>query len=308
MKKKKGLIFGIIIVILSTTALFISEKIYTDKYNSTQMERDNLSDIPNDTINELYEDSLVCVSGQITLNEKLEDSKFGVSVKSPKLIREVEMYQYKQDGNKYTKVWSSELYDTSYSTEYKNPVSMPYGSTSYFASDVMVGAFRLSFDQLSNLDADKYYTEFNQSVISSLGYTIEGKYITNSNDINNPSIGDIRISFKYNDYKDVSILAVQKSDTFDPYNSSNGTIINEVVSGIKTGEEILDEISGLNKIIVYGTKVLFTIINIIGLYLVFNNLKKRKKKILFKSPILSSIITGILLSLFMIVVPYLLFK
>ena len=85
----------------------------------------------------------------------------------------------------------------------------------------MIGAFKLSFEQLNNLDANKYFDEFNQNIISSLGYVIHGKYITNSSDINNPKIGDIRITFKYNDYKEMSVLAVQKSNTFESYNSSS---------------------------------------------------------------------------------------
>ena len=104
MRKKKGILFGIIIVIVSITLLYLNESKYINIYESTQVERDNLSNIENDMINDLYEDSLVCVSGKVSVNETLSDSKFGVSVRTPKLVRVVEMYQYKPVGNKYTKV------------------------------------------------------------------------------------------------------------------------------------------------------------------------------------------------------------
>lgn len=312
MKNKRGIIFGLIIILVSIVLLIMNENKYINIYKSMQIERDNVTDIENDMVNDLYEDSLVCVSGKVSINETLKDSKFGVSVKSPKLVRVVEMYQYKQNGNKYNKVWSSELFDTSYSEEYKNPVSMPYSSTSYFASDVKVGAFRLSFEQLSNLDANKYYSEFNQNIISSLGYVINDKYITNSSDINNPKIGDIRISFKYNDYKEISVLALQKSDTFETYNSSNGEVINEVVKGIKTGNEILDDISDNNKILLWGLRVVLTITSMIGFILILNNFKKLNKKVLLlgnvKHTLIVSIILSISLSLLVISIPYLFYN
>ena len=62
--------------------------------------------------------------------------------------------------------------------------------------DIIQSVDEAVFEQLNNLDANKYFDEFNQNIISSLGYVIHGKYITNSSDINNPKIGDIRISFK----------------------------------------------------------------------------------------------------------------
>ena len=212
MRKKKGIIFGIIIVIVSITLLYLNENKYINIYKSMQIERDNLSNIENDMVNDLYEDSLVCVRGKVSVNETLSDSKFGVSVRTPKLVRVVEMYQYKPVGDKYTEVWSDELFDTSYNEEYKNPVSIPYSSASYYASEVMIGAFRLSFEQLSNLDTDKYFNEFNQSIISSLGYVIHDNYITNSSDINNPKISIIKIENKNINREITNILMLRFLD------------------------------------------------------------------------------------------------
>ena len=43
MRKKKGILFGIIIVIVSITLLYLNESKYINIYESTQVERDNLS-------------------------------------------------------------------------------------------------------------------------------------------------------------------------------------------------------------------------------------------------------------------------
>ena len=54
MRKKKGIIFGIIILIVSITLLYLNENKYINIYKSTQIERDNLSNIENDMVNDLY--------------------------------------------------------------------------------------------------------------------------------------------------------------------------------------------------------------------------------------------------------------
>ena len=164
------------------------------------------------------------------------------------------------------------------------------------------------FAAITCKDTNKYYNEFNQNIISSLGYVINDKYITNSSDINNPKIGDIRISFKYNDYKEITVLALQKSDTFETYNSSNGENINVVVNGIKTGNEVLDDISNNNIILLWGLRVILFITNIIGFILILNNFKKLNKKVILLGSVNHTLIVSIILSislcLLMISIPY----
>lgn len=280
--------FFYILLLVFSSLLGFNEKKLIDNLIDTETERINLTNISSDTVNDLYNDTLVCVNGKLNINGSLNDDDFGVSIKTSKLTRIVEMYQWKEVDNKYKKVWSSELYNNS-NNEYNNPDTMPYGSTTYYASDVMIGEFRLSFEQIDSLETNKYYIDYDYEKISGLGYTISGNYITNSNDIKNPNIGDIRISFKYNDYEDVTVLATQNNNTFDTYITSGGEELNMVVSGIKEGEDLLS----LNPLEIW----IIRIISVIGIFISYILSPKYDFK--------KSISYGILTSILLISIPWL---
>ena len=110
----------------------------------------------------------------------------------------------------------------------------------------------------------------------------------------------------------MSVLAVQKSNTFESYNSSNGTVINKTVDGIKTGEEILDELSNNNQILLWISRVVLTVISMFGILLILNNLKKLNKKVMLlghvKNTFITSILLSICLSLLVISIPYLFYN
>lgn len=282
MKNNNKITIFYILLLVFCALLGSNEKKLINNLIDTETERSNLTNISNDTVNDLYNDTLVCVNGKLNINGNLNDNDFGVSVKTSKLVRIVEMYQWKEVNNKYKQVWSSELYNIS-DNEYNNPDTMPYSSTTYYASDVMLGEFRLSFEQIDSLETNKFFNDYDYEKISELGYTISDNYITNSNDINNPNIGDIRISFKYNDYEDVTVLATQNNNTFDTYITSNGEELNMVVEGIKEGEDLLN----LNPLLVWITRI----ISIIGI--MFSYILSPKYN--FKKSILYGILTSILL-------------
>lgn len=282
MKNNNKITIFYILLLVFCALLGFNEKKLINNLIDTETERSNLTNISNDTVNDLYNDTLVCVNGKLNINGNLNDNDFGVSVKTSKLVRIVEMYQWKEVNNKYKQVWSSELYNIS-DNEYNNPDTMPYSSTTYYASDVMLGEFRLSFEQIDSLETNKFFNDYDYEKISGLGYTISDNYITNSNDINNPNIGDIRISFKYNDYEDVTVLATQNNNTFDTYITSKGEELNMVVEGIKEGEDLLN----LNPLLVWTTRI----ISIIGIMLSYILSPKYN----FKKSILYGILTSILL-------------
>ena len=99
------------------------------------------------------------------------------------------------------------------------------------------------------LSTEGIFNDFNTEKITELKYVVNGNYITNSKDINNPEVGDIRISFVYNNSTDVSVLAVQSGNSFKDYVSSVGKTVNRVMDGIKSGDEMIKVIEKENKIL-----------------------------------------------------------
>ena len=73
-----------------------------------------------------------------------------------------------------------------------------------------------------------------------LNLIISDTYLTTSTDLSKPQVGDIRISFSYNNSTDVSVLAVQSGETFVDFVSKEGRSINRVMDGTHSGEEMIN--------------------------------------------------------------------
>ena len=96
-----------------------------------------------------------------------------------------------------------------------------------------------------------------------MGLTAINNYYTNVQN-NSPQIGDIRISFKYNDATNVSILAVQNNNSFTPFTESSSYNIYELQEGKLTGKEILQNLTSENNSVKWMLRVVGTLLVIIG--------------------------------------------
>lgn len=253
----KGIGGGFIAILIGIVLLWWNEGNNVKNIKTTNEISNNYIDVTSEIIDSKNEGKLIATNGRLTNEEELYDSVFDVKVKTPVLKRVVEIYEWKEesetdeDGDErytYSKVWESTLIDSQSfnNSRYSNPTTMPYNTETYYSEKVNVGAFLLTREQLNNLSTNGVFNEYNSEKIEELNYKIYGNYITNSEDINNPQIGDIRISFVYNNSTEISVLAVQSGNTFKDYVSSSGKIINSVVEGIHSGEEMINIIKSQN--------------------------------------------------------------
>ena len=67
--------------------------------------------------------------------------------------------------------------------------------------------------------------------------------------LDNPKVGDVRISFIYNNSSDVSVLAVQTGNTFTDYTSSVGKTESRLMDGVHSGKEMVEVIKKENNIL-----------------------------------------------------------
>jgi len=256
----KGIVGGFIFIIIGIVLLWWNEGNNVRNIKTTAEMKKNYIDVTSERVDSNNEGKLIATNGKLINEEELYDSTFDVKVKTPVLQRIVEMYQWKEesdtdeDGNttySYKKEWVDTLVDSNdfHNGGHVNPTSMPYNSEKLFSSKVNVGAFVLSHDQLDMLSTNGVFNGFNTEKVTELNYVINGNYITNSKDVNSPEVGDIRVSFVYNNSTDVSVLAVQSGDSFKDYVSSQDKTINRVMDGIHNGEEMIKVIEKENKIL-----------------------------------------------------------
>lgn len=272
----KGIIGGFILILIGIILLWWNEGNNVKNLKTTAEMDKSLVEISSDKVDPNNEGKLIATSGKIENTEELVDTTFQVKIVTPKMRRIVEVYQWEEDsdtdedGNttyQYKKVWKDEIIDSTdfHQSGHDNPREMQYQNQAYESNNVKVGAFNLSPYQIERLSTNATNNSFNEEIASQLGLKIENNYLTTSTDIDNPQIGDMRISFVYNNSTDISILAVQKGNTFGDFVSKAGKTINKVVDGTHSGTEMINSIKEGNKIFKWIFRLLGTLLIVIGI-------------------------------------------
>ncbi len=270
----KGILGGIVFIIIGIGLLWWNEGNNVKNLKTTSEIEKVYVDVKSDKVDSKYEGKAIATSGKIFNEEELIDELFNVTIKTPLLVRTVEVYQweekeYDDEGvtrYSYDKTWSNTLIDSKDFNEsgHDNPSEKKYEDKTFTAKDVKVGAFSLTTKQIEMLSTKASIDNFDQDTIDKLKLKIDGKYITNSENLEKPSIGDIRISFSYNNSTEISVLAVQKGNTFAPYTSSSGKNINVIKDGIHAGKEMIENIKSSNKTLKWILRIAGTVICMIG--------------------------------------------
>ncbi len=272
-------VLGIVFIICAVLLFIWNENKFIDKL----VQRDNISDkclfIKSTSVDDKNDGKLVATNGYIILNDDLVDSLFNVSIRTSKLERVVEMYQYNEiqedptdESYTYETDWYTEVIDSSKfkNSEYKNPTSMLYENKTYY-NDTYLGAFKLTNDQIDKLGTKSRYLDLDSDFASKNNLNISNEYYTTSEDIDLPEVGDIRISFRYNSSSSVSVLAMQKENTFDDYKLDN-QLINKIYSEKLTKDEIINksyDISTLSSLIF---RIISLVLCVIGVVLLSFNI------------------------------------
>lgn len=256
MKRKKnsfgGIIAGPLVILIGALMLWSNEGNNVANIKSIKEARENLIQVDSTKIDTNNTDSLIATTGDLNVeNAVVTDEIFNVTItKTAKVLRKVEMYQWDEsssddDSYKYSKKWSEVYIDSNdfHNTSYINP-KMPYESNVYLVEDVKVGDFTLDKDMVDLLKVNNTYDlgicGHDCKYRLAAGYRVVNNYITNSKDLNNPEIGDVRISYLYNSDSKVSVLGKQINGTITKYESSEGKVIARIESGEVTGEEMIN--------------------------------------------------------------------
>ena len=304
MKKIKdsfgGVIVGILLLIGGTCLLWWNEGNNVKNIATTNEVEKTAIEIKSDSAKKENEGKLVVVSDKMkVLDEELKDEIFDISTKTPKLKRLVEIYQWEEnehtdeDGNTsytYEKKWSEELIDSSNFSKkgHENPTSVAISSESFLAKDVKLGDFALSSKQIDMLstNAKLNVSDFEDQE----AYKYQNEYVTTSEDLNKPEIGDIRISWLYNDWVETTALAIQKGDSFADYVSKSGKTVNRVEKGTLTLNQIIEKMKKENKFM----KWLFRGIGALLIVLGYISILKPLSTLASFVPILGGIVGGVL--------------
>ncbi|HXU31871.1 MAG TPA: TMEM43 family protein [Thermoanaerobaculia bacterium] len=293
----KSVLFGLVLFVAAFPVLFWNESRSVRTARSLSEGLGAVVDVQPDAVAAGNEGKLVHVSGAVDSGEEISDEEWNVTAKAVKLIRTVEMYQWKESEKSesrkklgggtetvktytYSKEWSDSLIDSSQFQEtegHENPGAFPVESQTLTADPVKVGAFTLSAEQLDQLTnatdlkvdaaaADQLPDEVRDKV-----KVAEGRYYMGANPAA-PIVGDARISFSTVNPSQVSLVGVQTGETFAPYQAKAGDTVLLVEEGMQTAAQMFKTAQDKNAVLTWILRAVGFFMFFLGTFLVFRPL------------------------------------
>jgi hypothetical protein len=169
-----GVLIGLVMVIAAIVVLFWNEGRAIQTARSLAEGAGLVVDVDSARVDPGNEGKLVHISGDLTAPGRLSDAEFGVTAKGLRLVRAVEMYQWKEETKTethqklgggeedvttytYHRVWSDTRHDSSrfrHPDGHENP-TMRYHRVDVIARDATLGAFHPGVQVLRLLPADE---------------------------------------------------------------------------------------------------------------------------------------------------------
>ena len=272
MKITKGKIILLIIVVYFI--IFAVINVNKEKDINKQI-LDKVTYVTDGKINKKNEGKLVLVTGKVGYDSLVSFIELPEDFGTIKISREVEDFvkEYNEDTKKYNYDWKERK------TPLKNSEDdyLKQIVSEEKTSNITIGEFKLDKKGI-DLIPTKIYSE-----AESIGeLTTTGIAYERDPWEEDLKEGDIRLSYKYYDIKKnsyITILAVQKGDSFEPYKIDKKDSVYELYVGkVNTKEKLTKELKTSVKRTIRG-KILFIIMILgIGIFFIVDNGKNKREK------------------------------
>ena len=274
MKNFGSLILGIILFLGAFCLLWWNEGNSAKKINIANYAKKYAIEVNSNSIQRENDNKLIATTGHAQTSSTLGD-EFVTSPNTLVLERIVKMYQWIEDHEDgktvYKKEWSDieENSDEFEDKIHKNP-HFPITSKEYIAESATLGQYDLSEKQIQMIEPQKGFSNLSEKA----GYKIIDNQYYKGNNIDNPEIGDLLVSYNYAPSNTpISIIGEQKSDNtvVSMIHKKIGAIYIQY-NGKMTKDEMLDKYTNDNKIQTMGLRFLGWFLMFLGLKLFFEPL------------------------------------
>ncbi|MCF6311610.1 MAG: TMEM43 family protein [Verrucomicrobiales bacterium] len=288
----KGIVLGAILIAIAFFLLFWNEGRAVKRHKALQEGSSKVMEVTSEALDKSNEGKLIHLTGRAETDEKLSDPVFGVGATALKLERDVEIYQWQESvsskqekklggGTKTTKSysyaleWSDAPVDSSkfkVLEGHANGKEMLYTSERWQAEKVKLGAFLLSpslvakINDTSPVDVGEGKM-LPQDLQQSVKVVSGGFYI--GADPANSKVGDLRVSFKSVKPLEVSLVSVQKGQSFVPYKTANGSEVELLQTGSHSAEQMFEKAEADNVALAWMLRGGGFLLMMIGFNMVF---------------------------------------
>lgn len=293
----KSVLVGLLFFIASFPLLFWNEGRAVRTARSLAEGAGAVRSVAAEAIDSGNEGKLVHASGAVTADGPVVDADLGVEAQALKLIRNVEIYQWKEKESSETRkklgggsetvttytydtIWSEEPIDSASFQEesgHQNRGDMPFLSTTFAADVVHLGAFELSQEQIAELDEAEPLRVDRPAAAELAGdprgtlRPADGGYYLGANP-QSPAIGDVRIRFEVVRPATVSVVGVQTGNSFAAYQASAGDSVLLVDEGTHTAAEMFQAAQAANSLFTWLLRGAGWLLMFFGLLMIFKPL------------------------------------
>jgi hypothetical protein len=237
------------------------------------------------------EGKLVHISGELATKLPLTDPEFGVSTSAARLVRTVELYQWKEDSRTetkknlggsedkvttytYTQVWSEPRIDSGRFHDpggHENP-QLRYRHFEVAARDATLGAFRPGEAVLRRLAAKDEFRIDPAAAATlrdrfSLATVTDGRIFVGA-DPNRPRIGDVRVSYHVAGVGPVSLIGRQNGTDFTEFPTKAGDRLLMASAGTVSANDMFKAAEAENRMLTWILRGVGTVLVLIGFALI----------------------------------------
>lgn len=287
----KGILAGFVLAFVSVVLLVANERNAVRDIKANKEVDKTVIAVGNEQIDSSKEGQLVHVNGPSVTSDVVENSQFGVSENAIRLAWQAEIYQWdersesrteKNTGGSetttttysYEKKWVPEAIDSSQFAEagHENNTVQNFRSGASQADNVTVGAFRLPETLINKITSSEPYPlkEVPTELASETANIGGGVFHTG--DATSPTIGDERVTFSLTRPGNVSVLAVQKGNSFEPFRAKNGKIRFELLEGLLSADEMVMHLEQQAKFLRWALRIAGFVLMSIGFGLILKPL------------------------------------
>ena len=287
-----GVIVGIILVIGSGIGIFWNETNSAETARALDEGQKAVVHVDAQTVNPANEGKLIHLAGGAAATAVLADTQLGVKTAGLKLVRKVEMYQWKQEERtetrqkigggeektttySYSRVWNDDRID---SANFKQPSghgnpNMALTRRAIIAGDAKLGAFALPQNLLAQLDdGEKFDLDTTNTSLPSgqtpARHISDGGIYIGANPAE-PRVGDLRVSYTLAPNGPISVVASQGGASLMPYQSKAGKTLYMISVGQLSAEQMFKEAESENRIMTWIFRGIALLVMWIGFSLTF---------------------------------------
>ncbi len=284
----KGVIFGCILFLIAIPVLFLNEGRAVRTAKGLAEGASAVVETNSEHVDPSNEGKFVHLTGKATTEDSLSDDLFGITFDGIRLERHVEMYQWVENKStkkkkklgggtrrvttySYDQKWKNSLVNSKnfhQPEEHQNPSNMPYKQFVAQASEVSLGAFKLSnslVDQISKPSSIKFELEQLPESIGTIATITKDApdggcrlYIAGENApaAQSATVGDVRIWFTGTSETDVSVMSKQVGNSFEPFQTNAGPKLNMLKSEIVSAALMIEEAEADNITLTWILRIL----------------------------------------------------